>query len=246
MDIPVRLSKSLDRLGLSRETGIRKKLNQQLASLRNEQRLRSVEPAKSFSQLGEDAILQAYLPADLGFYVDVGSGSPVAGSNTYALYLRGWRGILVDPIASNIELSRKIRPEDQCILTLCGEFSEQTLDFFEFETYQYSTTLAGRAQEMQNLGHTVRAVYQLQTTRLSELLPNKLPSGPTVLSIDAEGVELEILRGNDWDHFTPEFIIVEEWEPPIRKETPISTFLEAKGYRLLGFSGVSCLYRLNG
>lgn len=246
MDIPLRLSKSLDQLGLSRETGIRGKLNQQLSSRRNEQRLRSVEPKKSFSQLGEDAILQAYLPAEPGFYIDVGSGSPVEGSNTYALYLRGWRGILIDPIASNIELSRKIRPRDQCVLTLCAEVSGQTLDFYEFETYQYSTTLTDRAQEMQDLGHKVRAVYELQTTRLGELLPKALPTGPSLLSIDAEGVELDILLGNDWAHFTPEFIIVEEWEPPVRRETDISVFLEAKGYMLLGFSGVSCLYRLKG
>ncbi len=55
----------------------------------------------SFSQFGEDAMLQSYLRDGPGFYVDVGSGSPTEGSNTYALYLRGWRGILIDPIASN-------------------------------------------------------------------------------------------------------------------------------------------------
>jgi len=217
-------------------------VNKWIASRRTLKLTRSVIPLMSFSQFGEDAMLQSYLRDGPGFYVDVGSGSPTEGSNTYALYLRGWRGILIDPIASNIELSRKIRPGDESVLALCSHISEQTIDFYEFEPYQYSTTLVDRAQEMQSLGHRVKAVYKLQTTRLRDLMPEKLPSGPSVLSIDAEGVELNILHGNDWDRFTPDFIIVEEWKPPILEKTEISIFLEEKGYRLLGFNGISCLY----
>jgi len=183
------------------------------------------------------------LPGIPGFYGDIGSGSPIEGSNIYALYLRGWRGILIDPIATNIKLSREIRSEDQSEMILCGEHPGEILDFYEFETYQYSTTLADRAREMQDLGHAVKAIYPLETTRLADLLPAAIPDGPSLLSIDAEGVELEILRGNDWNRFTPGFIIVEEWEPPIRQETQISRFLESKGYLLFGFSGASCLYK---
>lgn len=233
-------------MGLARDSGFRKSINERLSAYRNMKTARSYRGSKSFSQLGEDAMLQSFLPQGSGFYVDMGSGSPIEGSNTYALYLMGWRGILIDPIASNMELSRRIRPGDKCVLTLCGRETGHIQEFFEFETYQYSTTVESRAEEMQALGHRIRATYPLKTTRVTDLLPDVIPPGPTLLSIDAEGVELEILQGNDWTRFVPNFIIVEEWEPPIRRETDISRFLESQGYSLIGFSGVSCLYKHTG
>src|SRR5687768_4236742 len=59
----------------------------------------------SYSQFGEDGVLD-WLTREWkpGFFVDIGAYHPIALSNTYALYLKGWRGI-------NIEARPEVRQE---------------------------------------------------------------------------------------------------------------------------------------
>src|SRR5579859_5417889 len=67
----------------------------------------------SFSQEGEDLVLaRMFDTRSGGFYVDVGAHHPTRFSNTYRFYLRGWRGINIDPGASfGAEFARH-RPRD--------------------------------------------------------------------------------------------------------------------------------------
>lgn len=237
--------KALVYLGMGPESKIRKEANSRL-SLRKSRRLAiHTKPRSSYSQLGEDAILQANLPDQVGFYVDIGSGHPVEGSNTYSLYLKGWRGVLVDPIASNIALSQAVRPRDECVVGLCSSTTGDSVEFFEFDVYQYSTMLPERAREIEALGHKLKSTYRLNKTRMSDLLPTLIPPGPTVLSVDVEGAELEVLNGNSWDGFKPNLICIEEWEPPLKRTTEVSHFLADKGYDLIAVTGFSSVYQLN-
>ena len=71
-------------------------------------------------------------------YVDVGSGHPIKGSNTFFMYRAGFRGLLIDPIAANCELSKNYRPEDQVLLAGAGS-TPGVMEFFEFEPFQFST-----------------------------------------------------------------------------------------------------------
>ena len=57
-----------------------------------------------FGQTAEDAILKIYLPEKKGFYLDIGAGRPIKGSNTYFLYIRGWAGVCIEPITVNSKL----------------------------------------------------------------------------------------------------------------------------------------------
>ena len=76
-------------------------------------------------------------------------------------------------------------------------------------------------------------------------MPPVIPPGPTVLSIDVEGAELEVLNGNAWDQFKPDIICVEEWEPPLKKTTEVSKYLGDKGYALIAVTGFSSIYQLS-
>lgn len=51
-----------------------------------------------FSADGEDSILNKWIGGiNKGFYIDLGSNFPIYASNSYGLYLNGWKGICVDP-----------------------------------------------------------------------------------------------------------------------------------------------------
>jgi len=243
MSIILRFSGILSALGMDRETGFRGWANQKISARRGTIQAMSTAPRLSYSQLGEDAVLQSFLPQGQGFYVDIGSGHPVEGSNTYAFYLKGWRGVLVDPIRSNIELSLRVRPGDQCIPALCTSVSGESRTFFEFETYQYSTLSADRAREVEALGHPLKDQYELQTLSVQDLLPRLLPLGPMFWSIDVEGAEMSVLAGNSWDRFLPDLICIEEWQSPLQAPTEVSQYLAGKGYELVAVCGVSSIYR---
>ena len=87
-------------------------------------------------------LLQAVIKT--GSYIDIGSGHPVKGNNTYFLYQRGWTGILIDPILLNSELSKKHRLKDLFLNRIVSNL-EGSLMFWEFLSYGLSTTNVTRA-----------------------------------------------------------------------------------------------------
>lgn len=80
----------------------------------------------SFSQGGGDdiqlkKIIKQTVP---GMYVDIGCWHPVKASNTYHFYLRGWKGICIDPNPEIKSLFNKFRPKDTFINCAIGPESE--------------------------------------------------------------------------------------------------------------------------
>src|ERR1700749_5137988 len=75
----------------------------------------------SFSQVGEDNIL-AYFFQSIGLtkpsYLEIGTNHPVIGNNTYAFYLKGSRGVLVEPDPALHAVIKNYRPGDK--LLQCG------------------------------------------------------------------------------------------------------------------------------
>ena len=155
-----------------------------------------------YSQFGEDVILQNLVGNYSGRYVDIGSGHPVRGNNTFALYRKGWSGFLVDPISNNVELARKYRPRDASIQAIVGS-TENEKQFWEYETYEFSTTDMDRVDELGKQGIRPSKTYLMKSITLSSLRINASPLDPYVLSIDVEGSEMEVLRGNNWMEFSP-------------------------------------------
>ena len=201
----------------------------------------------SFSQFGEDAqiyslLREASVQTRPGNYIDVGSGDPVRGSNTYALYRMGWRGTLIDPIENNIADSGKFRPEDKVIQACVGAASGE-LEFYEFETYEYSTSSPERIAEMLAGGSVPKATYKVPLLSLADLGIRMSPEESTLISIDVEGGEWDVLQGIDWDACRPGLFVVEEWQGPLNERTLIQSFLEELGYGVVGIAGYSSIYR---
>lgn len=243
MLVPKRVTTTLDSLGLSSNSGVRYRINTLISWRRQVKSLKRIKPLRSYGQFGEDAMLQALLPAAAGFYVDIGSGHPILGSNTYALYEQGWRGILVDPVRANVELSQRVRPGDKSIHAAIGLSGSEVIDFIEFDTYQYSTTSESRAAEVSALGHKVTARYSVKILPLQQILPREIPAGSSVMSVDVEGEEMGVLLSNDWEIFRPDFLLIEDLTPPMQRSTSVSEFLSSKNYELIGIAGVTCLYK---
>src|SRR6266508_2253689 len=65
----------------------------------------------SYAQRYEDLyLLRCFGSRPEGFYIDIGSGHPVYDNMSFAFYLRGWRGITVEPNPWLARLTRDRRP----------------------------------------------------------------------------------------------------------------------------------------
>ena len=196
-----------------------------------------------YSQFGEDTILRKYLSENNGFYLDIGSGDPVRGSNTYFLYQRGWSGILIDPITRNIFSSKIVRRRDKVIQGLVGTANKSYL-FFEMYPYEFSTTSSRIVKELikQGSAKLVRKV-QLNTFSVSELKLNINLDQPSLLSVDCEGLDLEVLKTIDLKTIKFRVICAEDFDfNPISKSSAINQYLSENGYEIVYRAGPSSIY----
>ena len=197
-----------------------------------------------FGQTAEDAILKLYLPETNGFYLDVGAGRPIVGSNTFALYLRGWTGICVDPISENARLLKSFRRKDQVLNILIGP-NKSNINFWEFEPYQYSTVDESVAEKVKKYTGVCLLNYSKKAVEpLSAIAPKLSPFDATLLSIDVEGFDLEVLKSNDWIVFLPRVICIEEWEETMNEHlsSTIGDFLANYNYKRVAWTGLSSIF----
>ena len=105
----------------------------------------------TFAQHGEDKFILDYFKGRTGTYIDVGASHPFKISNTYLLYLKGWRGVTMEPIPRLSKLHRKWRPQDIHLNSAAGE-TPGTLTFLELIPSVFSTFDAEEGQRLINGG----------------------------------------------------------------------------------------------
>jgi hypothetical protein len=196
----------------------------------------------SHSSFGEDRVLAKYLPELDGRYVDVGAGAPVNGSNTYLFYERGWRGTTLDPIHSLIQSHKRKRPRDKQIQACAGNGDVKEIEFFEYLADDFSTNSRGRVGQLFSEGIKPHKSYLSTIIHLRDLNFTCNPTSPSLLNIDVEGSELDVLLSNDWDICKPRVIAVEEWVSPIYNKTEVRKYLEKMDYELTSRCFLTSVY----
>jgi FkbM family methyltransferase len=203
---------------------------------------------RGYSAYGEDSVFFAALkPRHLGFYVDVGAHHPKFGSNTYRLYRHGWSGLVIEPNPQFAAAFRRIRPRDQFI----GEGVSAdggALTYYQFENSVNNTFSVDRAADLSRWGQKVTAELIVPTRPLAEILQQYAPHHRVdFLSVDCEGLDLDVLQSADLLRIQPTTIIVEDFEGLTTFKTAIGTskideFLRDKGYQPIAQMLYSRLY----
>ncbi|MGJ4932292.1 FkbM family methyltransferase [Bradyrhizobium sp. HKCCYLS2038] len=172
-----------------------------------------------------------------GFYIDVGAHHPYRFSNTCYFHRRGWGGINIDPNPDAIAAFRRARPSD---VNLCVGVAEAPgeLVFHFFNEPALNTFDAGLAEARSNIpGYRKLGTKTVTVRRLDDILSEHLPEARRIdfLSIDVEGMDLAVLRSNDWRLFRPALLLVEAHERTVEavQQDPIHRFVDATGYRLI-------------
>lgn len=169
---------------------------------------------ESYSLEGEDLILSRYFSGKrdktTGFFVDVGAYHPTKYSNTYLFYSRGWRGINIDAMPGSMSLFSEMRPGD-INLEYAVSSVKSIVDYFSFEEPALNSFNSSLSKDRQQRGCKLLNTAKISTMTLAEILDSHIPPGTTIdfMTVDTEGVDLDVLKSNDWDKYRPEVLVVE-------------------------------------
>lgn len=193
----------------------------------------------SYSQLGEDLVIDRLLfYKDTGIYVDVGAYHPTRLSNTKRFYSRGWRGINIDP---NQSLIKKFKEERKRDFNLALGVSKRSYDpiFYEFFPSTLSTFSVREAKKYTNKGFKLVSIKKVSVRPLSFIF-EKYCKGQSVdfLSVDTEGMDLEVLQSNNWKKYSPRVICIENHG----NKKSIFSFLTKRGYQLKYDNGLNSIF----
>lgn len=198
----------------------------------------------SFSQFAEDLLVTTLLGYETtdGFYVDVGCFHPITYSNTFIFYRRGWRGLCIDPSPSAAAIWRTARPRDR--FESVG-IAERPGELLYLSSSRYPA--CNRLVRPEQLDQIDASSFDHRTTvavePLARVLERALPAPAPVLdlmSIDCEGLDLEVLRSNDFERFRPRVMIVEDHEA--RFDSAIVRHCAGLGYSLSCVSHLSKIF----
>jgi FkbM family methyltransferase len=199
----------------------------------------------SYSQSGEDIIISdlfARLSIAQPSYLDIGANEPIALSNTYRLYSKGSRGVCIEPNPVLYKKLRQVRKNDVCINAGIA-FNENTeADYYVFQDDAHGLNTFSKTDAdfweqtgIESLGKfQVKKVIKTKLININEIISNYFNPYPNFVSLDVEGLDLQIAKTLDFDRYKPEVFCVETlMYTSNKKETKnqeLINFFNDKGY----------------
>lgn len=192
---------------------------------------------KTYSQHGEDLMLLNLIYL-LGLqphqvtYLDIGAHHPFHISNTALLYDRGAKGVNIEANPNLHAIIHQHRTRDISICAGVGA-KDGLLPFYMIDQHSGRNTFSKETAEQfvkENPEHTIREVKIIPVITPDQAVDMWLAGQyPTLLSIDAEGLDLEILQAIDYNKASSLKLLICE---AVSKEAALAirTFLESKGF----------------
>ncbi len=208
------------------------------AVIREINRRFSMDKKFFYSQEGEDVVLcRIFEFKENGFFIDIGAHHPTRFSNTYALYSRGWKGINVDATPGSMDIFRDLRPHDINLEMGVGD-REGELNYFLFDEPALNTFSKERKDYLlENTKFRVINEVVVKVKTVTQILDTYLPPAQMIdfMTIDVEGLDLEILRSNDWSKYRPYIVLVEDLGESLERFSTSESykFLNDKNYELI-------------
>jgi len=203
----------------------------------------------SYSQWGEDMLLYSFYENKKrykGFYIDIGAHHPVRFSNTYFFYKKGWKGINIDATPGSMFSFKLLRSRDINLEYAVAE-EKSTKVFYVFNEPALNTFSKTLAQERVSDRYYVEKEVLIITKPLSLILSDHLPINQQIdfMSIDVEGLDLEVLQSNNWTKYRPNYIAVEDINFVISEpfKSEIYQYLASINYQLISFSKYTTIYK---
>lgn len=213
-----------------------------------------VLPVELYGQCGEDLIILALLEAralskgldlEQQHYLEVGGNHPFGTSPTYLLHKQlGMSGAIVEANEKLLADLRKGRPKDTIVY---GAVQAE-----DVETVMLSIS---KLSEISSLDHrwvedwaggTVgeAARVEVPALRLNQIIRDFLADeAPCFLSVDVEGLDLELLKDLDFGRYRPWFVQAEPSDPYLPGNTDrMIEHMRSVGYGLIARTRVNLIF----
>lgn len=208
-----------------------------------------VPPLKSYSQKGEDILLQVYFGEKFkGYYLDIGAFHPKWISNTYLLHKNGWNGAVVDLDNYKVESFKKNRGSSVSTIVagVVGENAGGLVPVYKFRSKlgwsDLDTLDLATAEEYVRKGRGSYAIDYVETKSINDIL-SELPN-VDFLNIDIEGLDVSVLQSINLELYRIQVILFEDHGAKNGGHSIGADYLSAKGYEILFRSGGSlCFFK---
>ena len=175
------------------------------------------------------------------YLVDVGAHDGRSWSNSRDFMLRGWHGILIEPLPkvfAQLAYVYRNNPRATCLNLACSDSSgEQPLYVGADGDTGMGSTLCDDDNEWFG---TMRgtATISVKTETLTTILDQTAwPTDFGLLLVDAEGMDYEVLCGLDFARYEPAVIVTEDYVSNPAKHAAKYDLLRANRYRLHHVTG---------
>lgn len=208
----------------------------------------------SYAQSGEDGILD-YVIRALGIpfkevsYVDLGANDPINLNNTYSLYCKGARGVLVEANPNLIPKLKFFRNQDIILNNCVDEISDERRKLFIMNSDGLSTVDYKVAEDACEINPNLKVTEEIIVTTVSfnDIVDRYLGAPPTILSIDLEGMDVKVIKSIDFSRFRPFLIVVETIEYDTKlaygtKNEDISNLMQSLNYDEYAFTGINSIF----
>jgi FkbM family methyltransferase len=214
------------------------------------ERLDYQNPEKiSYSQSGEDLIVDYIFKVrgkNIISYLDIGANHPCYLNNTYIFYLKGCKGVNIEPNPTMIDRFRIKRPND--ISLAAGAAPEKgILTYYELDTPELNTFSKEQALHMQKKGHKIYRETSLPVITINEIIADYFNnSAPNVIFIDTEGMDYDLVNSIDFDMYKPEVLCIEsvsyELDGSGIKDSSLIDLIISKGYLLYADTNINSIF----
>jgi FkbM family methyltransferase len=189
-----------------------------------------------YTQYGEESVLKAFFKTlTHGTVVDVGAADGVRYSNSrYLIESLGWAAVLVEPHPTYFtELSKLYENNSSVTIINKAVYSEEgDMPFYVYGRDEHAqvSTLSENFKNKVTKVHGDK--YEQTPTMVKVIKLSQVLEGlkeVEFLSVDCEGVDMEVLLSNDWEKYRPSLICVEHSMP----KPTLHEFMASVGYKFL-------------
>ena len=200
------------------------------------------QPRNTYAIEAEDLIVQRLFQAVVskklsgpGYFLDIGAFHPINHSNTYLLYLDGWRGVNVEPNPDTFEDFARYRPEDRNINIGISDRASSLL-YHRFQDPLVNGFFSQAHVDMLvERGYIYLGSEQITCVGINDFLAANVNTEIDFLNIDIETNEGVVFAEWNWRDFKPKVICAEIFAVGVADvlESPVARILSQNDYVLV-------------
>lgn len=157
-----------------------------------------------------------------GFYIECGANDGVTQSYSYELEKKNWSGILIEPSIVAFEKCVKNRSNKNIFINCALSDIDNNIVLGDFDGNLMSS-INGNRLNRNNL-------YSVKCRTLTSILDEYKIEKIDLFSLDVEGYELTVLKGLNFDKYSPTYLLIEVYS---RDYDEIVSFLKNNNYELI-------------